>query len=106
MFSDLHLLTRLAVAVVFCFAVPVFPFLQKDRNLSVFALVAAALWYQEAFSGFLLVSSIAYVGAWLCSRQTSPSRRWWAACFSIFIVGLVFTAGRILHWDRPFAVHP
>lgn len=106
MFSDLHLFTRLAVALGFCLALPLFPFLQKERYLSGFSLIAAALWYQEAFVGFLLVSSIAYAAAYCCSTQTLPSRRWSAACLGIFAVIAVFTAGRVLHWDRPYAVQP
>ena len=91
---------------MFCFAVLLFPFLQKERYLSAFSLMAAALWYWEAFIGFVVVTSIAYAAVKWCSRQTGSSRRWSSACLWILIVIGVFTAGRIMHWDRPFIVGP
>jgi D-alanyl-lipoteichoic acid acyltransferase DltB (MBOAT superfamily) len=98
---DPHLSIGLAAAFVFCFATPVFSFLRRERWLLALSVAAAALWYGRAFAGFLLVSAIAYAMACWVGRQSDPGRRWSWACIGMFLVGAVFTGGRVWDWDRP-----
>jgi len=101
---DPHFLIGLAAAAAFSFAIPWFPFLQNERYLFALSLISAAMWYGRALPGFLLVSAIAYAMACWLGRQTQPSRRWSCGCVAIFLLGAIFTIGRLFHWDRPIVI--
>src|SRR5438876_10131200 len=101
---DPHLLTGIAVALAFSFSLPVFSFLQKERYLSLLSLMAASLWYWQAFTGFIIVGALTYVAVCWLSRQPKPTPRWPWACAAIIAVVAVFTLGRLLQWERPLEV--
>src|SRR2546428_332670 len=55
MSMDVHLMAGLALSLAFCFLVPSFSFLEKERYLAALSVIAAGLWYWQAFPGFLIV---------------------------------------------------
>jgi D-alanyl-lipoteichoic acid acyltransferase DltB (MBOAT superfamily) len=95
-----HLLIGLAVALGFSLSLAVFPFLQRTPYLCAASLLGAAAYYWREFVGFLLVIGVAYsVSRWL-GGQADRSRRWRAACLVLFSLAIVFTLGRLQHWDN------
>ena len=94
------MLPGLIVAVVFSVAVAVFPVLQRGWSLGLVSSLAAAAYYQRAFLGFVGVIALAYIALLWLRGQTSRSLRWRLACAALFLLIVVFTMGRLLHWDN------
>src|SRR5439155_26842567 len=94
----------IAVVFAFSFALPLFSFLQKERHLSALSLMAAALWYWQAFTGFAIVGGLTYVVVCWLSRRAKPTSRWAWACTVIITVISIFILGRALQWERPLAL--
>lgn len=97
---DNNLLVGLAVAVAFALLIAI-PRVGNRKLLVVLSAMAAAAFFRREFAGFLIVSAIAYaVVCWL-SAQPPAGRRWPLACAAIVVLAVVFTLGRVQHWDRP-----
>jgi D-alanyl-lipoteichoic acid acyltransferase DltB (MBOAT superfamily) len=99
-----HLLIGLLVAAALSLAISLVPILQRERGLSLATLLGAAVYHWQAFAGFAAVTGIAFFAVRCLDRQTVPSRRWKWACAGLFALLVVFTLGRIQHWDLPFVV--
>ncbi len=93
----------LAVAAAFTLALVAFPGMARTRGLWLLCLLAAACYYWREFLGFVLVSGLAYLAVRWLAKETAPARRWHWACFLIIAVAVIFTCGRIEHWDRTWA---
>lgn len=98
---DAHLVVGLTLAAVFSVLIVLVPAFQKERLLSLLSLLVAAAYYGRDFLGFLIVSGIAYAAVRSLGRETIPARRWRWAWIGIIVLAVVFTAGRVLHWNRP-----
>ena len=77
-----------------------FPALRQGLPLSSLCALGAAAFYGRAFVGFAIVNAVAYLTVRWLSRQQDPAARWRRAAFALVGVIAVFTAGRLLHWDR------
>lgn len=102
--SNAHLLMWIAVVAVFSIVIPLVPALQRSRNLWPFCLLAAAFYDWPHFTGFLIVLGIGYATVRSLNRLTSRSMRWRWACIAMISLVVVFTLGRVLHWDRLIAL--
>ena len=96
-----HLWIGLAVAAVFSVAIAVFS-IQRMRYLCVLSFIGCAAYYWQAFVGFLVVGSIAYLTLGWLARRAVPSSRWRYACIALVLLIAVFTLGRLLEWDQRF----
>ena len=97
--------TGLLVAGLFSAAMPLVAYFRQTRWVYLLSLLAAALYYGHAFSGFLLVAGIAYLPArWLASHA-SPAGRWRATGIALLLLIALFTLGRVLHWDQASFPH-
>src|SRR5579863_5440323 len=99
---DTHMFAGLAIAAAFAFTISVFSFLQRERNLALLGVLAAAAYHWQAFTGFVAVTAIAYAAIRWLNREEATSRWRWA-CFALFVLLVVFTLGRVHHWDRSVA---
>ncbi len=90
----------LAIAVVFAVIVSAFPALRHGLPLSLLCALGAAVFYGRAFVGFAIVNAVAYATVRWLGRQSDPAARWRRTSFALVGVIAVFTAGRLLHWDR------
>jgi len=93
------MLMGLAVALAFSLALVALPRLQRAPSLCVMSLIGAGCYYWREFAGFLLVILAAYATTrWL--RQVQISRRWNRACIVLLSLVVLFTLGRLRHWDK------
>ena len=100
--ADTSQFVGLAVAVAFALAVAFVPGIARARSLLFATLLAALCYYQREFAGFLLVSGVAYLVLGRLSREVDHARRWRLACLAIIVLAVVFTLGRVEHWNRAF----
>jgi hypothetical protein len=98
--ANLSLQWGLAIAVAFTVMVSSFPALRRGRPLSSLCALGAAVFYGRAFAGFAIVNAVAYATVRWLSRQSDPAARWRRASFALVGIIAVFTAGRLLHWNR------
>jgi D-alanyl-lipoteichoic acid acyltransferase DltB (MBOAT superfamily) len=97
---DQHLLVMVAVAVVFSVLLATCSALQRQPYVLVLGFILAGVAYWQSFAGFLLVNAIAYaVVRWLGGR-TNAARRWQWTCVLLAALIVIFTAGRLLHWEE------
>jgi D-alanyl-lipoteichoic acid acyltransferase DltB (MBOAT superfamily) len=102
---DPQILIGLAAAIIFCIAVSVLPVLRKSSYLWLVCLIECAIFYRRYFLGFVVVNAIAYAAARWLSGKTDRSLRWRCACVAIFLLIIIFTLGRVQHWERLLAWH-
>jgi D-alanyl-lipoteichoic acid acyltransferase DltB (MBOAT superfamily) len=94
-----NILVGLAVALGFSLALVAVPRLKRAPSLCAMSLIGAGCYYWREFAGFLLVILVAYaVTRWL--RQVQVSRRWRRACIALLSLVVIFTLGRLRHWDK------
>ncbi len=101
---DVHVVTAIALAAAFSLALILVPSFQRSRSAGLLSVLAALAYYWREFVGFILVSAAAYMVVRRLSRAKSPERRWRWACIAIFALAVVFTAGRLQQWDRPWVL--
>jgi hypothetical protein len=58
-------------------------------------------YHWHAFIGVVVVNAFAYTTVLWLSRQTNRDCRWRRTSVALCSLILVFTLGRLLHWDRP-----
>jgi D-alanyl-lipoteichoic acid acyltransferase DltB (MBOAT superfamily) len=99
---DTHMFAGLAIAAAFAIIISVFSFLQRERYMVLLGVLAAAAYHWQAFTGFVAVTAVAYAAIrWL--NQEEATSRWRWACIGVFVLLIVFTLGRVDHWDRSVA---
>jgi D-alanyl-lipoteichoic acid acyltransferase DltB (MBOAT superfamily) len=100
---DTHQMAGLAVPAAFSLALVAVPAIARTSWLWLLCLVAAAGYYWREFLGFVLVSAIAYLAVRWLSKEPVLARRWRWACLLILALAVIFTCGRIEHWDRTWS---
>jgi D-alanyl-lipoteichoic acid acyltransferase DltB (MBOAT superfamily) len=100
---DTSMIAGLAVAAAFTLVLVAIPALTQIRGFWLLPLLAAIAYYRHEFVGFALVSGLSYLAVY-CLARVKPPHRWRWGCFAILLLGVVFTWGRIGHWDRPVAL--
>ncbi len=98
--ADPHLVVGVAVAAAFSIAVSVSPAFQKSRYLCALCLLGALAYHWQEFPGFLAVNGISYAALLRLSRQGKGAGRWRWACLTMVLLIVVFTVGRIWHWEH------
>jgi D-alanyl-lipoteichoic acid acyltransferase DltB (MBOAT superfamily) len=101
---DPHLLAGLIIALVLSFSISFIPLIQRDPGLGLISIAGAVLFYRKEFTGFIVVAGLAYLAVRSLNAQTNPAARWRRACLAIILLVILFTIGRVFHWDRAMAL--
>jgi len=94
-----HLWIGPSIAALFSVIVAGFS-IQRMRYLCLLSFFGCAVYYWQAFAGFLLVSGIAYTALRWLGSLSLPARRWRYACFALILLIVVFTLGRVFHLEQ------
>ena len=97
-------IVAVAASVGFLLILLTLPAIARSPGLPILAALAALVFYRREALGFAIVSSIGYLAVTLIAKETVAARRWKHACTAIFGAGVIFTCGRIWHWDRMWSV--
>lgn len=101
---DPHLAAGFIIALAVSLLISFIPSLQRGFGLGLISVVAAVLFYQQGFAGFVVVAGLAYLVMHFLNAQANPASRWQWACLAIFLLAILFTLGRVFHWDRLVAL--
>jgi D-alanyl-lipoteichoic acid acyltransferase DltB (MBOAT superfamily) len=102
---DPHLLVGFTIAFVLSLAISFVPLLQRGFGLGFVSVAGAVLFYQQEFTGFVVVAGLAYLVVSSLNAQTDPAARWQLACLAMLALIILFTIGRVFHWDRAVPLH-
>jgi D-alanyl-lipoteichoic acid acyltransferase DltB (MBOAT superfamily) len=111
--TDPSLLLALGVALAATLLMALTPRALRRAAVPCLSVLSALACFRRAFVGFVVVAVLAYLLLRYLNTYTDLGRRWHCACALLFLLALVFGAGRLLHWDRatmsvhsvPFAMY-
>jgi len=97
---DPHVLLGLSIAAAVTLLVSALPRSQGNFWLSWLSLLGAVVYHWRAFPGFAIVTGMAYLAVRWLNTRTNRAQRWNWACALMFLLLVVFVAGRVEHWDH------
>ena len=101
---DPHLFAGFIIAFVLSLSISFIPLLQRGFGLGFVSVLGAVVFYRQEFTGFVVVAGLAYLVVRWLNDQANPAARWKWACLTILLLVILFTLGRVLHWDRAVAL--
>ena len=103
---DTPLLLGLCIASGVALLYSLLPIVRGNIGFGLLSVLGAIFYYWRAFPGFLLVIAAAYLLVRCIGSCSNPDQRWNRTCAILFLLPVVFTAGRLEQWDQAaLAVH-